>query len=61
MAAQAVEIVTNTTLALGSAELNLEGAIVSRLASIEDLASMSILCSDKVSCVRRGVILREAP
>jgi H+-transporting ATPase len=43
----AVEIVTNTTLALGSGELNKEGAIVSRLSAIEDLASMSILCSDK--------------
>jgi H+-transporting ATPase len=43
----AVEIVTNTTLALGSAELSKEGAIVSRLSAIEDMASMSILCSDK--------------
>jgi H+-transporting ATPase len=43
-----VEIVTNTTLALGSKVLNDEGAIVSRLSSIEDMASMSILCSDKV-------------
>ena len=39
---------TNTTLALGSKVLNQEGAIVSRLSSIEDMASMSILCSDKV-------------
>ena len=45
---RAVEIVTNTTLALGSGELNKEGAIVSRLSAIEDMASMSILCSDKV-------------
>jgi magnesium-transporting ATPase (P-type) len=33
-----VEIVTNTTLALGSNTLNQEGAIVSRLSAIEDMA-----------------------
>eukprot|EP00970_Alexandrium_tamarense_P007266 scaffold1308_cov189-Alexandrium_tamarense.AAC.4 len=43
----AIEIVTTTTLAIGSKELVKEGAIVSRLAAIEDLAGMSILCSDK--------------
>ena len=43
----AIEIVTTTTLALGSKELSHHGAIVSRLAAIEDLAGMSILCSDK--------------
>ena len=43
----AIEIVTTTTLALGSKELAHEGAIVTRLAAIEDMASMAILCSDK--------------
>lgn len=43
----AVEIVTTTTLALGSKELSHHGAIVTRLAAIEDMAAMSILCSDK--------------
>jgi H+-transporting ATPase len=43
----AIEIVTTTTLAVGSKELAHEGAIVTRLAAIEDLAGMSILCSDK--------------
>lgn len=43
----AIEIVTTTTLAIGSKELVKQGAIVSRLAAIEDLAGMSILCSDK--------------
>ncbi len=43
----AIEIVTTTTLALGSKELSNQGAIVTRLAAIEDLAGMSILCSDK--------------
>jgi H+-transporting ATPase len=43
----AIEIVTTTTLALGSKELSHHGAIVTRLAAIEDLAGMAILCSDK--------------
>eukprot|EP00595_Chromulina_sp_UTEXLB2642_P001354 CAMPEP_0196761300 /NCGR_PEP_ID=MMETSP1095-20130614/481_1 /TAXON_ID=96789 ORGANISM="Chromulina nebulosa, Strain UTEXLB2642" /NCGR_SAMPLE_ID=MMETSP1095 /ASSEMBLY_ACC=CAM_ASM_000446 /LENGTH=633 /DNA_ID=CAMNT_0042110641 /DNA_START=97 /DNA_END=1999 /DNA_ORIENTATION=- len=43
----AIEIVTTTTLALGSKELSNEGAIVTRLSAIEDMAGMSILCSDK--------------
>ena len=43
----AMEIVTTTTLALGSKELSKKGAIVTRLAAIEDMAGMAILCSDK--------------
>merc|ERR550537_1355454 len=43
----AMEIVTTTTLALGSKELTKQGAIVTRLAAIEDMAGMAILCSDK--------------
>lgn len=43
----AIEIVTTTTLAIGSRKLSSHGAIVARLAAIEDLAGMSILCSDK--------------
>ena len=43
----AIEIVTTTTLAIGSRKLSSHGAIVARLAAIEDLAGMAILCSDK--------------
>ena len=43
----AIEIVCTTTLALGSKELAKHGAIVTRLAAIEDLAGMNMLCSDK--------------
>ena len=43
----AIEIVTTTTLALGSKGLAHHGAIVVKLSAIEDLAGMSILCSDK--------------
>jgi H+-transporting ATPase len=37
----AMEIVTTTTLALGSKELSHHGAIVTRLAAIEDMVSAS--------------------
>ena len=43
----AIEIVCTTTLALGSKELAKHGAIVTRLAAIEDMAGMNMLCSDK--------------
>jgi len=43
----AIEIVTTTTLAVGSKEMSKHGAIVTRLSAIEDLAGMTILCSDK--------------
>lgn len=43
----AIEIVTTTTLAIGSKTLAKHGAIVTKLSAIEDLAGMSILCSDK--------------
>ena len=43
----AIEIVTTTTLAIGSKNLAKHGAIVSKLSAIEVLAGMSILCSDK--------------
>jgi H+-transporting ATPase len=43
----AIEIVTTTTLAIGSKQLVKHGAIVAKLSAIEDLAGMSILCSDK--------------
>jgi H+-transporting ATPase len=43
----AIEIVTTTTLSIGSKKLVAEGAIVAQLSAIERLAGMSILCSDK--------------
>jgi H+-transporting ATPase len=59
----AIEIVTTTTLALGSKELVAHGAIVRKLASIEDMAGMSILCSDKTGTLTLGkmVIQDETP
>jgi len=52
----AMEIVTTTTLALGSKELSKEGAIVTRLAAIEDMAGMAILCSDKTGTLTLNIM-----
>jgi H+-transporting ATPase len=59
----AIEIVTTTTLALGSKELTHDGAIVTRLAAIEDMAGMAILCSDKTGTLtlNKMVIQNETP
>jgi len=43
----ALRVVCVSTLAFGCRELAAEGAIVSRLNAIEELAGMTILCSDK--------------
>jgi H+-transporting ATPase len=43
----AIEIVVTTTLALGSRELSDKKVIVTRLSSIEMMAAVNLLCSDK--------------
>lgn len=50
----AMEIVTTTTLALGSRELIQHGAIVARLTAIEDLAGLNMLCSDKTGTLTKN-------
>ena len=50
----AIEIVCTTTLALGSKELTKHGAIVTRLAAIEDMAGMNMLCSDKTGTLTKN-------
>ncbi|GFR41407.1 hypothetical protein Agub_g2090 [Astrephomene gubernaculifera] len=59
----AIEIVCTTTLALGSRELSAHGAIVTRLAAIEDMAGMNMLCSDKTGTLtlNKMVIQDETP
>jgi H+-transporting ATPase len=59
----AIEIVTTTTLAIGSKELSHHGAIVTRLSAIEDMAGMAILASDKTGTLtlNKMVIQDECP
>ena len=57
----AIEIVTTTTLAIGSKTLAKHGAIVTKLSAIEELAGMSILCTDKTGTLtlNQMVLLQE--
>jgi len=59
----AMEVVTTTTMAIGSRELAAKNAIVARLASIEELAGMNMLCSDKTGTLtlNKMVIQEETP
>jgi H+-transporting ATPase len=50
----AMQVVCTTTMAMGSQALSKENAIVSRLASIEELAGMKVLCSDKTGTITKN-------
>jgi len=50
----AMQVVCTTTMALGARTLAEEKAIVARLSSIEELAGMSILCSDKTGTMTQN-------
>lgn len=53
----AIEIVCTTTLALGSRQLSKHGAIVTRLAAIEEMAGMNMLCSDKTGTLTMNTMM----
>jgi len=59
----AMEVVTTTTMAIGSHQLAHKNAIVARLAAIEELAGMDMLCSDKTGTLTQNkmVIQEECP
>ena len=64
----AIEIVCTSTLALGSRDLSDKGIIVARLSAIEELAGMTVLCSDKTGTLTKNklelqqpIVLSDAP
>nr|AWC08675.1 putative plasma membrane H+ ATPase [Chara australis] len=59
----AIEIVTTCTLAVGSRNLSAMNAIVTRLVSIEEMAGMNVLCSDKTGTLtlNKMVIQEDTP
>ena len=59
----AIQIVATTSLAMGARELAGHGAIVARLAAVEELAGMNVLCSDKTGTLtlNKMVIQDDAP
>jgi len=50
----ALRVVCVTTLALGCRELSDEGAIVSKINAVEEIASMTLLCSDKTGTLTQN-------
>jgi H+-transporting ATPase len=50
----AMQVVCTTTMAVGAHKLAMRQAIVSRLSSIEELAGMDILCSDKTGTLTKN-------
>jgi H+-transporting ATPase len=50
----AIEIVTTATLAIGGTSMSKLGAIVSRLSAIEDLAGLTMLCTDKTGTLTKN-------
>ena len=50
----ALKVVCTVTLALGAAELAKDGAIVTKISAIEELAGVTMLCSDKTGTLTEG-------
>ena len=57
----AMPTVLSVTLALGAARLAKEGAIVARMSAVEEMAGMSILCSDKTGALLQLKALLPSP
>jgi len=57
----AMQVVCTSTLAVGSRRLAQKGAIVARLSSIEELAGMSMLCSDKTGTLTKNELVLNDP
>ncbi|KAM9963911.1 hypothetical protein ACTFIW_005552 [Dictyostelium discoideum] len=57
----AMPTVLSVTMAIGATQLSKKKAIVSRLASIEELAAMDILCSDKTGTLTLNILTVDEP
>ena len=56
-----MQVVCTTTMAVGSKHLSEKKAVVARLSAIEELAGMSILCSDKTGTLTKNQARVEQP
>jgi H+-transporting ATPase len=52
----AMPLVSVVTMSLGSRKLSEQGAIVTRLAAIEEMAGMDMLCSDKTGTLTKNIM-----
>jgi Mg2+-importing ATPase len=53
---QLLPAIVTVTLSRGARHMAAERVIVRRLASIEDLGGMEVLCTDKTGTITRGVV-----
>ncbi len=54
-------MIMTVTLAQGAVRMSREGVIVKRLASIQDLGSIDVLCSDKTNTLTTGALADPPP
>ena len=57
----ATPVVATSTMAVGSRKMARANAIVSRLAAIEEMAGMNMLCSDKTGTLTKNILTVEEP
>lgn len=58
---QLLPAIISVNLAHGAKRMALQKVIVRRLASIENLGSMNILCSDKTGTLTKGLVELKSP
>jgi H+-transporting ATPase len=57
----ALRVVCVTTLALGARELSDQGAIVAKMNAVEEIATMTLLCSDKTGTLTQNKMVMMSP
>ena len=57
----AMPVVCTATMAVGGARLASESAVVTRLSAIEELAGMTVLCSDKTGTLTQNILTLDTP
>jgi len=57
----ATPVVVTATMALGARKMAQQNAVVTRLSAIEELAGMTVLCSDKTGTLTKNVLTIDSP
>lgn len=57
----ATPVVVTATMALGARKMAQQNAVVTRLSAIEELAGMTVLCSDKTGTLTKNILTIDSP
>lgn len=57
----AMPVVATATMAVGARRLSEDSAVVTRLSAIEELAGMTVLCSDKTGTLTKNILTLDEP